>query len=326
MLKKLILTLGVLALTACAFNNDESGADKLNKKLAEQNRKTAESFAKVEGSYTGNMIRENGATEVIQITLLLSSVQTGTNTDGSAQISYKQKAVYTRINPASQPVTNLEAAYTPETGALNILNLAATNNDDLQTIFATIKDGLMSGTVKSKAGIIGRFTAKFVVDGSANGGNGSDETYYDRVRKELNAISGTYYGCVISTKDMQQKGMPSYKGKIAINVYEKEVPGSSTTQPVLVGDFSRNYDKTGFTRATLTGTYRSDFVPATLTLNARFQNSTNGYGAAFRGTLSASGEFVADYVNSSGINGGLEGKMYFKRGQTYPAKCANVDR
>ncbi|UYL09804.1 hypothetical protein B9G69_004345 [Bdellovibrio sp. SKB1291214] len=322
MLKKLILTLSVLALGACAFNNDDSGADKLNKKLAEQNRKTAESFAKVEGSYTGNLIRENGATEVIQIALILSSVQTGTNTDGSAQISYKQKAAYTRLNPASQPITNLDASYTPENGLLNILNPAATTNDDIQTIFATIKDGIMSGTVKSKAGIIGRFNAKFVVGGSANGGNGSDEEYYDRLRRELTAISGTYYGCVITTKEMQQRNVPSYKAKMTLSLFEKEATGN-TTQPTLVGEFRRNYDKTDFTKAILTGVYRSDFVPATLTLNGRYPAGTNGYSSAFKGSLSASGEYVADFMNG---NGGIEGKMYFKRGQTYPAKCANVDR
>jgi hypothetical protein len=321
MLKKLILTLSVLSLAACAFNNDESGADKLNKKLAEENRRTEISFAKVEGSYTGNLIRENGAKEVIQITLFLSGEDTGQkNTDGSAQIKYMQKAVYTRINPASRALTDLNASYTPETGVVNITNPAAAQNDDIQSIFTIVKDRVMTGTVKSKAGIIGRFTANYVVGGSSNGGNGSDEEYYDRLRKELLAISGTYYGCVITTKEAQQNGQPSYKAKMTLSLADKDADGN-TTKPSIAGEFRRNNDKTGFTKGILSGTYRSDFIPATLTLNGRYPAANNGYVTVFKGSLSDSGDYVADFMNG---NSGIEGKMYFKKGQTYPSKCGNL--
>ncbi|QLY24615.1 hypothetical protein [Bdellovibrio sp. KM01] len=326
MLKKLILTLSVLSLTACAFNNDESSANKRNKKLAEDNARAAAIFSKVEGAYQGNLIRENGATEVIEIKLVGLSLDTGNkNDDGSAINQYLQTAVYTRISPSSASMTGLSANYTAELGALTITNPDKNiNNDDVHSITATIKDGVMTGVVVSKAGIIGRMSLKFVIGGSSNGGNGSDEQYYDRLRQKYAKISGMYYGCVITTKDMTQRGVPNYKAKMTLSVFEEKVVGKDkTTRPTLVGTFLRNDDSEEFLRAALSGEYRDDFVPAALTLDGKYSGQTNGYATVFKGTLSADGDYVAEYSSN---NFGLEGKMYFKRGKTYPAKCANVSR
>ncbi|WP_413575474.1 hypothetical protein ACLVWU_14145 [Bdellovibrio sp. HCB290] len=324
MLKKLILALTVLSLAACAFNNDDNGSDNFNKKLNDDNQRSAEIFRKVEGSYQGNMIRENGATEIVQISLLLLNINTGTNTDGSAKIQHMQKAAYTRVSPASAPLTDMDVAYVPETGTLNILNSKAVTNDDVQSIIATVQGGVITGTVKSRTGIIGRISLKFIIGGSSNDGNGSDEQYYNRLREQYTAISGTYLGCVISTKEVSQR-IPSYKGKIKLSIFEQKVgtnPADNTTIPTLVGSFTRNYDKNDFLKADLSGIYRSDFVPATLSLTGTYPAQNNGYSTVFKGTL-ANGEYTADFMNAKG---GIEGQMYFKKGQNYPAKCANVSR
>ncbi|WP_413558216.1 hypothetical protein [Bdellovibrio sp. HCB209] len=325
MLKKLILTLSVLSFTACAFNNDESGSDNISKKITQDNIRAAENFRKVEGSYQGNLVRENGSTEVIQIALLLLTENSGINTDGSAKIQYKQAAAYTRVSPASAPVSGLSAAYTPETGTISISNNDdKATNDDLHSVIATIKDGIMTGVVKSKSGIIGRFSLKFIVGGSSNGGNGSEDQYYQRIRDQYQAISGTYLGCVIASKNMQSS-VPSYKGKITLSTFEQEVDDGKdkTTRPLLVGTFSRNYNTSGLLKATLSGSYRNDFNPAILNLTGTYIGTTNSYATTFRGTLSANGEYIAEFASNKN---GVEGQMYFKKGQTYPAKCANVSR
>lgn len=326
MLKKLILILSVLSLAACAFNNDESSANKRNKKLAEENARAAATFSKVEGSYQGNLIRENGATEVIEITLVGLVEEVGKNEDGSAINQYLQTAVYTRLSPSSAALTGLSANYTPEVGALTITNPDKTiKNDDIHSITATIKDGVMSGVVKSKAGILGHMTLKFVVGGSSNDGNGSDEQYYERLRKEYTQIAGLYSGCVIPTKEMSQKGSQSFKAKITLSLFEQKVSEGKdeTTRPTLVGIFKRNYDTIDAYLADLTGSYRNDLVPAILTLNGKYRGDKVGYQTVFKGSLSKDGEYIADFASSTR---GIEGKMYFKKGQSYPAKCANVSR
>jgi hypothetical protein len=323
MLKKLILTLSVLSLAACAFNNDETGAGNLNKKLAENNARSAANFAKIEGVYQGEMIRDNGAKEVVQISLIQLSKKIGTNTDGSAILQYTNTAVYTRVKPASAPMTGLEVSFTPETGALDILNpdVNATN-DDINTINTSIKGDIMTGAVKSKAGIIGRISLKKTVSQSSNGGNGSDEQYYARLRKELEAISGMYYGCVITTKEVSKR-LPSFTAKMNLSKVEEQIGtgDNKTYRPRIAGSFVQNIGDPSLSHGDLSGTYRSDFVPAVLTLTGTYAGATNGYNTVFNGTLSESGEYVAEYANSKT---GVEGTMYFKKGQKYPAKCANI--
>lgn len=325
MLKKLILTLSVLSLAACAFNNDESSANKMNRKLAEENARAAAIFAKVEGAYQGNLIRENGAIEVIEIKLVGLFEEVAKNKDGSAINQFYQTAAYTRMSPSSASITGLSANYTPEMGSLTITNPDKDlNNDDIHSIIATIKDGVMVGVVKSKAGIIGSMNLKFVIGGSSNSGNGSEEQNYERLRQEYDKIAGDYLGCVITTKAMTQRGIPNYKAKMTLSRFEEKVSlTAKTTRPILAGTFVRNYDTQEFMRAALSGEYRNDFVPAILTLDGTYSAQTVGYSSIFKGTLSANGEYVAEYSSKFF---GVEGKMYFAKGKTYPAKCANVSR
>ncbi len=323
MLKKLILTLSVLSLAACAFNNDETGAGNLNKKLAENNARSAANFKKIEGVYQGDLVRENGATEVIQISLIQLNFNVGTNTDGSAILQYKNTASYTRVKPASAPMTGLLVSFTPETGSLDILNSDVNaTNDDVNTINSSVKGDVMTGLVKSKAGIIGRISLKKTISQSSNGGNGSDEQYYARLRKEYDAIKGVYYGCVITTKEMSQI-IPSFKAKMTLSKAEDEIGtgDKKTYRPRLAGSFMQNLANPELSKGDISGTYRSDFVPAVLSLTVTYAGTTVGFNSTFNGTLSETGDYVAEYSNNKT---GVEGTMYFKRGQKYPAKCANI--
>jgi hypothetical protein len=317
MLKKLILTLSVLALSACAFDKDDTGSDAQTRLIAEQNQKVDENFSGAVGVYSGDLVRSNGI-EKIQLSLQILGEPTGkTNKDGTQEILKRQAAAYLRINPVGASLTNFAVTFIRETGELMIVNKTANIGvDEVHTIFAKIAGDKITGKIVSMTGVIGTINLSLTAKENANPSNGTEEEQYKRLREQYNTLVGDWVGCVKTT---QGSTVPSYTVKMNLSLYEDATNGS-TTVPRLAGNFHRDNDKYGALDTQLSANYRPDLKPATLNIIGKPIIATNGYVSTFQGTV-GDGYYEATFTSN---RKGSEGMLYVKKGKTYPAKCAGI--
>lgn len=315
-MKHLLLAFTILSLAACAFDKDSTGSNKQTRRLAEQNEEVLANFSKARGLYAGDLNRPNG-TEKIQINLsILGEPANSANDDGTTDIRYRQAAAYIRINPVGTTITSFAVTFIPETGALRLVNTTKDLGiDDVHSIFATITNGRLTGTVDSLTGQIGTLNLQIQANESANPSNGAEEEYNNRLREQYNALAGSYVGCV---KAPPNSGAQSYTVKMSLSVYEDATGGTNKTTPRLAGSFHRDYDKLGGLDASLSATYRPDLHPATLNIVGKPFVSNNGYVSTFQGTI-VDGEYEGTFTST---RKGLEGSIYMKKGKNLPAKCS----
>lgn len=315
-MKHLLLAFSVVSLAACAFDKDTSGSGKQTRRLAEQNAEVIANFSKAKGLYAGDLKRPNGV-EKIQINLsILGESGSSANNDGTTDVRYRQAAAYIRINPVGQTITSFAVNFIPETGALSLVNTAKDLGvDDVHSIFATVINGRLTGSVNSLTGQIGLINLQIQANESANPSNGAEEEYNSRLRQQYNALAGAYVGCV---KPPQNSETQSYTITMNLSVYEDATDGTSKTTPRLAGSFHRDYDKLGGLDASLSATYRPDLHPATLTIVGKPFVSNNGYVSTFQGTI-IDGEYEGTFTST---RKGLEGNIYMKKGKALPAKCS----
>ncbi|MGE5085699.1 MAG: hypothetical protein ACM3MG_05315 [Bacillota bacterium] len=317
-MRYILLVFTVLNLAACAFDKDNSGSDKQTRRLAEQNAEVIANFSKAKGLYAGDLTRPNGV-EKIQINLsILGESGSSANNDGTTDVRYRQAAAYIRINPVGQTITSFAVNFIPETGVLSLVNTAKDIGiDDVHSIFATIINGRLTGSVNSLTGQIGLINLQIQANESANPSNGAEEEYNNRLRQQYNAIAGSYVGCV---KPPPNSDTQSYTVTMNLSVYEDATDGSAkTTTPRLAGSFHRDYDKLGGLDASLSATYRPDLHPATLNIVGKPFVSNNGYVSTFQGTI-IDGDYEGTFTST---RKGLEGNIYMKKGKTLPAKCSS---
>ncbi|MBO9667328.1 MAG: hypothetical protein J7501_11010 [Bdellovibrio sp.] len=317
MIKKMILTLSVLSLAACAFEKDETGSDPQTRLIAEQNQKVDKNFSGAVGIYSGDLVRSNGV-EKIQLSLQILGEPTGkTNKDGTQEILKRQAAAYLRINPVGASLTNFAVTFIRETGELMIVNKTANIGiDEVHTIFAKLAGDKITGRVVSMTGVIGTINLSLTAKENANPSNGTEEEQYARLREQYNTLKGDWVGCVKTT---QGSTVPAYTVKMSLSLFEDASDGK-TTVPRLAGNFHRDNDPKGALDSQLSGTYRPDLRPATLNITGKPIISNNGYVSTFQGTV-ADGNYEASF---SSTRKGFEGMLYLKKGNTYPAKCAGI--
>ncbi|HEX7674961.1 MAG TPA: hypothetical protein VF412_12355 [Bdellovibrio sp.] len=318
MMKKLILTVALLGLASCAYDQDKSGSSAQTKRLQEQNAQVQQNFSKIAGVYSGILKTVTGD-EKIQINLSILAQDAGTqNSDGTEVIRYVQSATYIKINPLGAPLVNFSVSYIPETGDITLVNQTkSTDIDEVHTVFARIVNGHMTGTVRSTAGIRGTLNLDLSANQTANPPNGAQEEYNERRRQQFAALAGSYVGCVLPTDDGSVKA--GYTVSMSLSLYEDGTDESNTV-PRLAGSFHRDYDTTGGLDAALSATYRPDLTPATLNIVGKPFIATTGYVSTFQGTY-ADGSYTGTFTSTKK---GLEGSIFLQKGKAYPTQCADL--
>ncbi|MDG0817999.1 hypothetical protein [Bdellovibrio svalbardensis] len=318
-MKKLILAITILGLASCAYDKDKSGSSPQTKKVNEQNAQIQDDFRPVAGYYSGTLHRANGD-EKVDLNLDILGYKDGTNPDGTDRIRFKQSAAYMKVNPVGKPLVNFSVTYVPETGDLTLLNLdAASNIDDVHTIKAKILNGRITGLVKSSTRDIGTLDLRLSANENANPGNGAQEEYNERLRRQYAELVGSYIGCVTPAEGGSVTA--AYTVQMNLSLYE-DGSDANTTHPRLAGNFHRDYDKLGGLDAALSATYRPDLAPATLNIVGKPNIANNGYVSTFTGTY-VEGQFSGNFTSTKK---GLEGYIFLKKGKTYPAQCASVTK
>lgn len=315
-MKKLILAVALLGLAACSYSNDKSGSSNQTKRLEENNNRTSSNFGRIAGLYTGTLRTRNGD-QKIQINLSILGKPDGTkNSDGTDRIVMSPAAAYIKIDPVGEPLANFSILYVPETGRLVMTNMAAKDIDEVHTIEATVIKTHMSGVVKTQAGSADHFELDLVANQSSSDPNGAQEEYKNRLREQYRALAGSYLGCVLLAQDGTTK-VP-YTTKMTLSFYDDSTDPKNVI-PVLTGNFHRDTDKTDGTDSSLSGVYRPDLTPATLTIIGKPYIANNGYVSRFDMVTTADG-FSGPFTSTKK---GLEGNIFFKKG-AYPAACASL--
>lgn len=305
MLKKFILAAMTLSLAACAFDQDRNAA---KQREIEQNGKLQQTYKPVIGTYAGKITTSESIQDV-EVMFFELKVEDGKNSDGSTRFISKLHATYKRINPVGSSY-DFVVGIAPETGDLtmvNVIDLKSLGRDDIQTIDAKINGNNILGEVKAISGTKGILNLALKARESGSSDSAKDEfAYYERIRAQLNAISGVYEGT------LEQSGNSPLKGTvgIAIRLYVQEVANGSTTIPQLIGDYNRADDPNGTVALNLTGIYDADLNPPRLTLTGKPRyNANTNYVATIYGTL-VNGVLTGDM--STNVNG-LTGKLTVKK-------------
>ncbi|MGE9746642.1 hypothetical protein [Bdellovibrio bacteriovorus] len=293
MLKKLILAATVLSLAACAFDQDKNAG---KQREIELNGKLQQTYKPVIGTYVGQITTADG-TQDLEVKFFELKVDNGAkNSDGSTRLHSTLYATYKRINPAGESY-DFVVGFAPETGDLTLVNvkdIKSLGRDEIQTVDAKISGNNILGEAKAISGPKGIVKLYLKARENESTGGGKEEfAYYERLRAQLTAISGTYVG------QMDQGNSGPVKGIVGITlrlyVQETVKEGSTVTIPRLMGELNRADDPGHTADLTLTGVYEADLAEPRLTLTGKPARDLNSkFEAAIYGKL---------------VNGVLEGAL-----------------
>ncbi|MEN0058061.1 MAG: hypothetical protein AAGB31_04450 [Bdellovibrio sp.] len=274
MLKNILLLPVLIGLASCAFDKN-AGND--NAKEVEERQAQLAAFSPVIGTYSGYLTRASGRQDV-QLRLFTLEERSGTNSNGESRYRVVLRGTYDRINPAGS-LFNFEARYIPETGALILTNISSDLAlDDIHTINAEIRGQRIVGEAKSISGPVGQVDLQLSSNSSNTGGGEREDEYYDRLRRQYQAIAGTYAG------DNVVDGKTTFSFKIKLEVVDSYV--NSKVVPAIVGTFTRDDAPENMAvTLNLTVIYRPDLNPPRLSIKGTPQSSTVAYTATFEGVL-----------------------------------------
>ncbi|MEK2644569.1 hypothetical protein [Bdellovibrio sp. BCCA] len=277
MLKKLILSVAILSLAACAFDKDKS---KNNSKEAADLQEQSNNFEKVVGTYGGKLTTPSSQQDV-ELRLFTLSEPIGKNSDGEDIYRLVLRGNYKKLNPVG-PGYNFKIRYIPQSSQLiftnSVVGTAGESNlgpDDIHTINAQIRGQQIVGQVKSVSGVIGALNLTLSSTENNVPGNNEQNEYYERLRRQYESISGTYAGNNVVD------GKAKFGFKITLQVIK------DGAVPLLIGEFKRDDDPGETVSLTLTAVYQPELTPATLTLTGkpRYNPNNSPYQATFEGTL-----------------------------------------
>lgn len=290
MLKKLILSVAMLSLAACAFDKDKS---KNNSKEAADLQEQSVAYEKITGTYTGKLTTPSSQQDV-ELRLFTLSEPIGRNSNGDDIYRWVLRGNYKKLNPVG-PGFNFKIRYIPETAQLILTNAqvgGSSNNssgdsnnnspkdptiglDDIHTINARIQGQQIIGEVKSISGVIGTLTLNLASSESNVPGNNEQNEYYERLHRQYESISGTYAG----------DNVINGKVKFGFKVILQAVKAGGV--PYLIGEFKRDDDPADSVTLTLTALYQPELATPTLTLigKPRYNPNNSPYQATFEGTL-----------------------------------------
>ncbi|WP_374078393.1 hypothetical protein [Bdellovibrio bacteriovorus] len=271
MLKKLILSVAMLSLAACAFDKDTS--DDNAREVAERQRQL-NTYSRVVGFYSGKLTTP-AAQQDVELRLFTLENEAGKNSNGDERYSVVLRGNYKKLNPVG-PGYNFKARYIPETAELILTNdSTALGVDDIHTINAKFSGQKIIGEVKSVSGVIGVLDLTLTSNERQAPGNNEENEYYERLRRQYESIAGTYAGN--NTVD----GKAKFSFTISLQVIKVGLT------PQIVGEFKRSDDPGESVSLTLTAVYQPELSPAILTLTGvpRFNPTNSPYKATFEGTL-----------------------------------------
>ncbi|UOF02837.1 hypothetical protein [Bdellovibrio reynosensis] len=296
MLKKLILILGVLSLTACAFDQDTSKSDA---KEAEERARLLSKYNSVVGTYAGKLSTGNSEKD-IELTLFTLEEVDSQNQNGEDTNRVVLRANYKAINPASAGL-NLRVRYIPETSELIFTNENKTPGpDDVHTINAKIAGNTIEGQVKSLSGLVGVLKVSLQsAERQKPGSDNQEHEYYERLREQYEAIAGTYTGANI------KGGKATFTFTITLQVVKEG------KVPKLIGRFDRADDPAGSVSLYLKVNYQTDLNPPVLTITGTSIQHSSDYLATFDGTL-VNGEYKGSWQNNKQ---GFQGDFTLKKVQ-----------
>lgn len=289
MLKKLILAVACLSLANCAFDKDTQRA---KNREAIQNEKLSDSYRPVIGTYSGKLTTETGDQEV-EVTFFTLNVVDGTNADGSERLRKVLRANYRRINPVKDSY-RFKVTYTETTGELAFTNSGTEKlgSDDIHTIDTTLKGEEIIGEAKSETRVIGILHLKLTSRSSESGGGTEENDYYQRLRKQLEAIAGLYQGEVLMGSEVKE---------VTVNLTVVNVIADGGGRiPRLSGTFAWTEDRSGSASLNLAAVYEPDLNPPKLTMAGVPRSTTTSYKAIIEGTL-VNTEFTGTF--STNVNG-----------------------
>lgn len=271
MLKKLILSVAMLSLAACAFDKDTS--DDNAREVAERQRQL-NTYSRVVGFYSGKLTTP-AAQQDVELRLFTLENEAGKNSNGDERYSVVLRGNYKKLNPVG-PGYNFKARYIPETAELILTNDSTTLGvDDIHTINAKFSGQKIIGEVKSVSGVIGVLDLTLTSNERQAPGNNEENEYYERLRRQYEGIAGTYVG------NNTVEGKAKFSFTISLQVIKVGLA------PQIVGEFKRSDDPGESVSLTLTAVYQPELSPAILTLTGvpRFNPTNSPYKATFEGTL-----------------------------------------
>lgn len=192
MIKKFLIIITTMTLSACAFNSDNPTNN--GEEILERQRQL-EKFNRIVGLYTGKLYTSSAAQDV-EIRLFTLDENAGSSSNGTDRLRKVLRASFAKTNPVSFE-TSLKGVYYQETGELTFINIAEPGKmtiDDVHTINATINNQKITGDVKSISNVIGRLEVNLASNQSNTGGDNQTIEYYNRLRQEYERITGTYVG------------------------------------------------------------------------------------------------------------------------------------
>lgn len=292
-LKNLFLAVVALSLAACAFDKDKGMTDGDEIKRRELLK---QSYQKVEGTYSGTIKTVNGLEE-IQLVLTVLDEEAGDNSHKLPVMNPLLAAYYKKINPVGPGYEFTTRLYPDRNNEIVMVNKGTKlTRDDIHTINAKIENGTIVGKASSTGGFIGNI--ELSLTSRQTGGNGSTEEneYYDNLRRQYQAIQGTYEGQIVSKVEANKK----INVTLELQVLEKEQENSKITVPYLKGTLHDIADTYRFSDWTMTVSYNTDTTPFSLTLAGTPVNSSNSKATvSMRGTLEGdtfTGNFTRDPI------------------------------
>lgn len=271
MFKNILIIIVAFTLGACAFDQD-TGAENA-REVAERQKQLA-TFSKVTGFYSGKLTTSS-VQQDIELRLFTLEKEAGKNSRDEDRYTVVLRGNYKKINPVG-PGYNLKARYIPETAELILTNESVNVSvDDVHTINARIVGNKIIGEVKSISGLIGILDLTLSSNERQTPGNNEENEYYERLRRQYEAIAGVYTGQNVID------GKAKFSFTISLQVVKVGM------EPQLIGEFKRSDDPSESVSLTLTAIYQPELAPPLLTLSGtpRYNPNNSPYKATFEGTL-----------------------------------------
>lgn len=296
MFKNLILFATTLGLSACAFDKDSS---KVNAKDTADRLRLEQAYKPLANNVYRGTITTDTFQQPIELRLFMLEVKDGKNANGEDRYLKVLQGNLRKTNSVDAS-NNYNARFISETGELILSNVAEKDlsSDDVHTVNAVVNGDKITGQSITVSGDVGIVDLTLYSNSSSKPGN-SESEFNERLRRQYEAIAGTYVG------DNVFDGKVNFKATLVLYVLEKEVPNSSGSssssgssnggtpapgtkkiRPELMAEFTRSDDPSNDLALLLTSVYQPEAVPAKLIMTGKLGRITNvPYEANFSGVF-----------------------------------------
>lgn len=247
-MRKLILAVAALALSACSLGKDSSES---NSAQVRQNKQVHELYDGLVGTYEGIIRNTNHGDERVQLIVYIDS-QSVKNPDGTPGTADVPMAFFRRSSPVIADYTMQASGYLKEVGDITFFNLGT--DPLVRAIRGKVAFPRITGVVNSTNGNLGDIDLTWKTADTS-----SRNDFKDRLLRQLQAIEGNYYG------KFQTTDKELLKRKMLIQL-SAVVTGDT---PKLIGLYKRLDIPEGTVDLALSVSYRPDQYPPQITLNGK---------------------------------------------------------